>query len=546
MKEIKIKSKEKTKVKVNEPIDKVKIITVCNSGYLDFTINWFESIRRVNLESITCVYCTDDRSYTKLKELNINCVRWKSKRFKADEDFIKFRREGWSGLVYQKLEIVRSLLKKGYHVLFSDSDIVFNIDPISYLKEYIKENDIIIQKEFSKRKKARKINEFRFPYTLCSGFFFVKPTEKSLDLFDMDKKDIHDFICDQELVNVRIWNNKEGLAWTCLPVELFPNGKFWYSRHEQIKNSCYIVHYNYTLGYAKKLAKMVDFGHWFSDEEIINTNKILNTREILRQKVPFEYSGHKGPWIEDYFYKYWRSHKDESKTDRIYVPVFWTDLFVKYGGSRRIKRKRQSVLNRLNPENKYFTVVQLDSGIRDNVPSNLLTFAAGGKGNIPIPLLKGDRQFSNNPNKDILVSFASRDEIGEKRDILNKVKNSKASYHIGDSWEDIMSRSIFSLCPRGHGRTSFRMYEALSMGSIPVYLWTDKEWLPYKDEINWNDIIVSLNLKDIGNLENVIKKYSKEDIQRMQDKIKIVYNKYFNYESICENILKVLSQEDKK
>ena len=47
-------------------------------------------------------------------------------------------------------------------------------------------------------------------------------------------------------------------------------------------------------------------------------------------------------------------------------------------------------------------------------------------------------------------------------------------------WEEVMTQSKASLCPRGFGRSSFRLYEVLSRGLVPVYLYDDVEWLPYR------------------------------------------------------------------
>jgi Exostosin family len=42
--------------------------------------------------------------------------------------------------------------------------------------------------------------------------------------------------------------------------------------------------------------------------------------------------------------------------------------------------------------------------------------------------------------------------------------------HCGDGYVDIMRRSSFVLCPRGYGSSSYRLFEALKMGRVPVVL----------------------------------------------------------------------------
>ena len=42
-----------------------------------------------------------------------------------------------------------------------------------------------------------------------------------------------------------------------------------------------------------------------------------------------------------------------------------------------------------------------------------------------------------------------------------------------------MSTASFNLAPRGCGRLSFRLAEAIQMGRVPVFLWDDAPWIPY-------------------------------------------------------------------
>ena len=39
----------------------------------------------------------------------------------------------------------------------------------------------------------------------------------------------------------------------------------------------------------------------------------------------------------------------------------------------------------------------------------------------------------------------------------------------------------FSLCPRGFGRTSFRLAETVGAGRVPVFVYSDQLWVPYRD-----------------------------------------------------------------
>jgi Nucleotide-diphospho-sugar transferase. len=57
---------------------------------------------------------------------------------------------------------------------------------------------------------------------------------------------------------VYINDNKHKLKYKMLPIELFPNGKYYYNN--TIINP-YLIHFNWIIGHTKK-QKMRDYGKW--------------------------------------------------------------------------------------------------------------------------------------------------------------------------------------------------------------------------------------------------------------------------------------------
>ncbi|KAJ1465033.1 hypothetical protein T484DRAFT_1866809, partial [Baffinella frigidus] len=45
-------------------------------------------------------------------------------------------------------------------------------------------------------------------------------------------------------------------------------------------------------------------------------------------------------------------------------------------------------------------------------------------------------------------------------------------------FRDVTAASVFSLAPRGNGASSFRIFEALEHGSVPVYIYDATCCLP--------------------------------------------------------------------
>jgi hypothetical protein len=62
-----------------------------------------------------------------------------------------------------------------------------------------------------------------------------------------------------------------------------------------------------------------------------------------------------------------------------------------------------------------------------------------------------------------------------------------------------MVNSDYILCARGKGNFSFRLYETLSCGRIPVFINTDCV-LPYDFEINWKEFCVWVEEEDIDSI----------------------------------------------
>lgn len=283
--------------------------------------------------------------------------------------------------------------------------------------------------------------------------------------------------------------------------------------------------------------------------DVKNSVPLVVPKEL--QPPPHSYAGYDGPWIENWFYSYWQRNQkeltEENRISRIYVPVFWTDYYVRYG----LKKKHDEIQNFINrnirPDKKYFTIVQNDDGILEKVPKNILIFSAGGKGDIPIPLIKGDLGPVER-KRDIQCSFMGPLEgphniTGVKSKMYDMLKDRKGFYFSRGTMPefiDIMSRSVFTLCPRGYGRSSFRLYEAMALGSIPIYIWDDMEWLPYKDKLNWDEFSIRINVKDIGNLPGIIDAHTPEEIRRKQEKIKELHAEYFTYEATCKQIISML------
>jgi hypothetical protein len=266
-----------------------------------------------------------------------------------------------------------------------------------------------------------------------------------------------------------------------------------------------------------------------------------------RPKYPTYPPYHVDLYLEDYFFDHF--NKNNLESDRYYIPVFWTTCYVDNCFSGL-----QELINTLNPNLKYFTVAQHDDAIREKLPPDTICFNAGGNGGgIPIPLTCSPIKDEIKPNleRDIFCSFVGSVTHPIRNMMYNALHTIPKYVMYGKQWTSavsdddfnnflkLSSRSIFSLCPRGYGRSSFRLYEVMQLGSIPVYIY-DQKWCPFEDEIDWNEFCVLIDINNIQNIDKILSGISQDKIQQMQDNLYKYWKDNFTMESICEKIIKKL------
>jgi hypothetical protein len=233
-----------------------------------------------------------------------------------------------------------------------------------------------------------------------------------------------------------------------------------------------------------------------------------------------------GLYLEEYFLENFIKNAPTS-LKRKYIPAFWTNFQIEDWFHER-KEEMQNALNMWianNPlgekEDGYFTVVQHDDGPKLELPQNTIVYGACC-GNVPIPLIYQD---TNNTllkmnkktfhEKEILCSFVGNNTNYVRRIVLNMFSGKQNNFKIINSggWnpevnqdlQDIFTEttinSKFALAPRGYGRSSFRFFECFLLGTIPVYVWDDVEWLPFKNLIDYTQMCVSIHVHDLEDLE---------------------------------------------
>jgi Exostosin family len=255
---------------------------------------------------------------------------------------------------------------------------------------------------------------------------------------------------------------------------------------------------------------------------------------------------HTGNYIEEYFYNAYLSNKELfDKKGYTLIPIFWTTAYLNHINVQRF-------VNALPKGNKYFCVSQHDDAVKEQLPEGTVVFSAGGNsGGIPLPLVCSPiptELIPLNP-KQIFCSFVGAQTHDVRKIMFKSLSNNKL-YTLQDiQWDwtvtsdkqklylDVLSKSKFTLCPRGYGAQSFRFYEALQLGSIPVYIHNDIKWTPYTDVLNWNEFCISIHINELNNLDDILTSIDDDKIVSMRQKGLEVYKKYFALNKMPQQIL---------
>jgi len=276
---------------------------------------------------------------------------------------------------------------------------------------------------------------------------------------------------------------------------------------------------------------------------------MIQVPEQFRPHISVNYPPNNNLIFEEWFYDVSKAVYDSVpvafayviEKNREYLPVFWTSYYVNnnYGQDQRTKQALQDYINNLDKSKKYFTIVQYDDGILNDVSGiDLKVFGmGGGEYDYPLPLTAQPHPYSFTVERDVFCNFMGALTHPIRKELLPVAK--KAGYLCSTSALPIesycmnLARSVFTLAPRGYGPTSFRLMEAIQYGSIPVYI-SDKPMIPHN---KWFDYGVLIEPKDVPNIDRILRRFTHDEIAEKQEMLPKVYEEMFTYEACKKAIL---------
>ena len=246
---------------------------------------------------------------------------------------------------------------------------------------------------------------------------------------------------------------------------------------------------------------------------------------------------------------------DLGEADYIYLPIFWNRFYINTpdadghwgGGTDKLNEQVSEVLRYGIP---VFTISEADEFILHPQINwgDMIMFISSRRGDkgIDIPLLSASHDLpSKIPDKKYLASFVgSLGTDGTRTAMQEALKDREDCWieHAGKGSEyfvNLMLSSYIALCPRGTGGQSFRFYEAMQLGVVPLYI-SDVDCRPFKNWIDWN--LCSIYFSSPNKLSFWMDFYDNDKIllKNLGDNAKFTYDNFLAYRKWCKFVIKEL------
>lgn len=286
---------------------------------------------------------------------------------------------------------------------------------------------------------------------------------------------------------------------------------------------------------------------------------ILPTPVTLQPlKQPFAYPKHNKDYgVEQDFLIWLNKNKnlitdDAQIADWHYLPIFWTRYFLinNFGKASQLIDNLQNEIDKIILKDyKTFTICQYDDGPLVNLGKSLVFLSSrqNSKG-LDIPLLCDKHNVILKSSKKYIACFNGNFNTHPiRKELKDKFKNDKRfkiaspepqrfwkRWFYGPKFIENIKSSYLSLAPRGYGGSSFRLYESMQLGTVPVLI-GDIDTRPFKKFINWNEI--SYYVSNVDDLEKLIDNLDKNEAILKSKKAFTFWKNELYYQKWCKYIL---------
>ena len=233
-------------------------ITLINQGYVRFTKNFLESMKRNNCTFPLIVYCLDEESENELKGYNVTCISAKPfMKGKMNNGLTIWKSTEYKRIVFSKLDAIKYTLDlpqyKNFSVGYIDTDVILFKDPTPIMEKVLSDNPEAIVVSQCDEDKVQCSNTMNCP-NICSGVIVFRQSFITKSLLNYSERDIITNLTDQHFLAVQF--KELNISYLTIDKNIFMNGFFPGVRMDgqvlKIPEGAVLLHYNYMIGSFKE------------------------------------------------------------------------------------------------------------------------------------------------------------------------------------------------------------------------------------------------------------------------------------------------------
>ena len=284
--------------------------------------------------------------------------------------------------------------------------------------------------------------------------------------------------------------------------------------------------------------------------------KILKVDKKFRPKSTWiKFPKHNNDYgVEQDFYDFLKSNEDllttdENIADYHFLPIYWTRYFLNnnYGDVDLFKLQNEIMEYVIDPKKTLIICQYADGPLIDTKGMHVFLSSRPINGGAEdIPLISAKHNIPNRVNKEYLACFRGRYETSPYRKMMFDTLTGRNAILLSNRtvsskrFVKEISASYISLCPRGHGGNSFRFYESMQLGVVPL-LFGDIDTRPFKSQINWQDC--SIFAANENELMNIFNNLSLEKLTMMGEHAQKVFYEKLNFNMWPQLLIKELENK---
>lgn len=235
----------------------------------------------------------------------------------------------------------------------------------------------------------------------------------------------------------------------------------------------------------------------------------------------------------------------QSEADWDYFPAYFNRLYCNHWGNRS-ELLQAEILRCVSRNRPTFTIAEYDlyTYHPDFDFCGMVIFTASRRGDqgIDIPLLCSlhqNRQLSN--SRKWLASFMGKFETHGSREEMRQVLQDRPDVYLTESqntaaYIQLLADSYIALAPRGYGGQTFRFYEAMQFGCVPLLI-GDLDTRPFKEYIDWDGC--SLYCQNAARLPDMLDALTTAELTRMGQQAQATFYN-IHYGKWCKYVIETL------